>query len=140
MCRVFRLIVLGALLALPLSAAQKEGPSLTAFLQSLSPAATAQAKTVVCPQGQGGCGGCVPTFNDCRDRVYTGVNFVRQKDNDVCVYQCPYTQQCYDSSCGNPNPIPQTGAIRVRSAPGEYAMGACPAPDPNFCTTMEVGE
>ena len=140
MCRVFRWVLLGALLALPLSAAQKEEPSLTAFLQSLSPAATAQAKTIVCTQGQTGCGGCVPTFDDCRPRDYSGVSFVRQKDNGVCVYQCPYTQKCYDTSCGDPNPITLTGSFRVRSEVGQYAMGACPAADPSFCSTMQVGE
>jgi hypothetical protein len=135
MCRVFRLVLLGALLALPASAKE---PSLTAFLRSLSPAATAQ-NVQICTQGLPGCGGCIPTFDDCDNPDYSGVNFVRQKPNSVCVYQCPYTQVCRDSSCGHP-PITTSGSFRVRSAPGEYAMGACPAADPNFCVTMEVGE
>jgi hypothetical protein len=135
MCRVFRLVLLGALLALPLSAAQKTEPSLSSFLQSLSPAATAQAKTV-CPLSQPDC--CVPDYSDC-SRDYSGVNFVRQKDNGVCVYQCPYTQTCNDVSCGHA-PITTTGSFRVRSQVGQYAMGACPAPLPRYCSEMEVGE
>jgi len=139
MCRVFRLVLVGALLALPLSAAQKAEPSLSAFLQSLSPTATAQ-NTQICPQSQPGCGGCTPTYTNCGSRDYSGVNFVRQKDNGVCVYQCPYTQTCYDTSCGLPDPITKTGSFRVRSTLGQYPMGGCPAADPDFCVNMEVGE
>lgn len=136
MCRVFRLVLVGALLAFPLSAAQKTEPSLSAFLQTLSPVATAQAMTDICPLSFPNC--CTPDYSDC-SRDYSGVNFVRQKDNGVCVYQCPYTQTCNDTACNQP-PIISYGSFRVRSAVGQYPMGGCPAADPNFCVTMEVGE
>jgi hypothetical protein len=134
MCRVFRLVFLGALLALPLSAAQKAEPSLTAFLQSLNPAATAQ-NTQICTQGLPGCN-CVP--DTICTVTYTDVSFVRQKPNTVCVYQCTKNTSCNDS-CGNPSSSTDS-FFRVRSAENQYGFGQCPAADINFCSTMQVGE
>ncbi|MFL6263486.1 MAG: hypothetical protein ACJ76Y_27655 [Thermoanaerobaculia bacterium] len=128
MCRVFRLVLLGALLALPLSAAQKTEPSLSAFLQTLSPAATAQAKTI-CPLSQPSC--CEPDVTCNTD--YTSVEFLYQKANGVCVYRCGYTDTCYDS-CGHPSSS-TSGFFRVR---GQFQPGGCPAADISFCSTMVV--
>ncbi len=133
MCRAFRLVLLGALLALPLSAAQKGEPSLTAFLQSLNPAATAQ-KVQICTEGLPGCH-CAPTHCD---TTYPEFSFVRQKPNTVCVYQCLKNVTCTDA-CGNETSNTDT-SYRVRSAEGQYGFGQCPAASETICKTMEVGE
>jgi hypothetical protein len=130
MCRVFRLVLLGALLALPSFAAQPAKPSLGTFLQALSPAAAAQAKTV-CPLGLPSC--CEPIIT-CETQ-YTSVEFISQKPNGVCVYRCGQTVTC-DNSCGGSTST--SSFFRVRSAVGQFPVGGCPPADISFCTTMVV--
>lgn len=76
--------------------------------------------------------GCTPSFDDC-SREITYINFVRQKPNYVCVYQCTYTDTCYDTACGLIFPQVTNGAFRVRTEP-ILPPDECPAAEIWMCT------
>jgi hypothetical protein len=140
MCRALRFVLVGALLALPLAAAEPmssspDSSSAAPFALELSPMSTAQVKS--CPINDPECQPCIPIYSDCT-RAYNSIAFVQQKPNQVCVYVCSYTDTCYDVACDRANPRITNGTFRVRSEPYEYPVGGCPAADINFCTTMTV--
>jgi hypothetical protein len=137
MCRVFRLALLGALLAIPLAAAEPAKSTPVANPPALSPLAQALFQTVICTQGLQPPNCCEPSFDDCNTQ-YTSVSFVRQKPNGVCVYQCQDTVTCYDSTGCSPGHTTTFGSFRVRSEVGQFPMDGCPAADINFCVTMTV--
>jgi len=134
MCRVFRFALLGALLAVSLAAAK---PSPATQPLTLSPLSQALFQAIACTQGVQPPDCCIPSFDQCTTQ-YTGVSFVRQKDNGVCVYQCTDTVTCTDSTGCSPGQTVTPGSFRVRSEVGQYPMGGCPAAAIGFCSSISV--
>lgn len=127
------LVLGGCLLALPAVGDEN------ATLAKLFGAKSSQPIAMSCPPPPQICDdgpGCTPSFDDC-DREITGVNFVRQKPNWVCVYQCTYTDTCYDSVCDEPFPTVTSGGYRVRTEP-ILPPASCPAPSLEMCTTLNI--
>lgn len=140
MCRALRFVVLGALLAVPLAAAEpaqssSKSVSADSGILAFDPMSTAQVKS--CPIEDPDCN-CHPQYTYCPTRTYNSISFVNQKPNYVCVYVCYYTDTCYDTACGRQAPIYPTGTFRVRSEPYEFPWGGCPAANISFCSTMSV--
>lgn len=140
MCRVLRYALLGALLVVPLAAAEPAAtsPAANPAINPLtsSPLFGALSKSQVCTQSVPPvC--CEPDYSDC-EKVFTGVSFVRQKPNNVCVYQCPYNDVCSDTTGCTTGHTTTLKGLRVRSQIGDYPPGGCPAADISFCTTMEI--
>jgi hypothetical protein len=139
MRKALLLVVLGCLLAVPLAAAEpaaSSSPLSGADLVALGILSGAELKQIcplsaVCPPDEG----CIPRYTNCRDRVYTQINFIKQKPNLKCVYQCLYTEDCYDVFCDTEDFITVNDSHRVRIGP--YPAGQCPAADIDFCTGGE---
>jgi hypothetical protein len=136
MCRIFQCALLGLLLTVTLASAEPAKSSPAASPLALNPASQAVFQTIICPLGQTTCP-CIPDFSICSDQD-TSVSFVKQKGSGVCVYQCQFTETCYDSTGCSTGHTTTFGSFRVRSAAGQYPIGGCPAADISFCQNMAV--
>jgi hypothetical protein len=143
MRKALLLVVLGCLLAVPLAASEPAATSSSESRASLSRAdlvalgiLTGAELRQICPQS-GMCppDPCIPEYTNCQNRVYNQINFIKQKPNGKCVYQCLFSEECFDVLCNTNNSIDVDGSHRVRIGP--YPVGECPAPDIDFCTGGE---
>jgi len=127
MCRALRLALLGSLLlALPALAAETPRPmDVSHFLKSLSPLSGAENR-VICPESFPNC--CTPEYSDC-STTYSEPEFVRQKDNGVCVYACTSQTTCNDVNFCGGGPRVTNAFFRVRTGP--VAPGACGTTSPS---------
>jgi len=120
--------------------------TVTVVLAFAAAPASAQGYTCgalgVCCDGQGYCwlqdqgpygGGTeqCPASTTCGSKNYTGISFVKQKDNGKCIYECTYSVSCTTTDCTGDYPFTDSGAERWRIGP--YPAGQCPAPDMSIC-------
>jgi hypothetical protein len=116
------------------------------FLALAAAPASAQGYTCgalgVCCDGQGYCWladpgpygggteGC-PAYTTCGGKTYTGISFVKQKDNGKCVYACAYDVTCTTFDCYGEDTFTDPASERWRIGP--YPPGQCPPPDISIC-------
>jgi hypothetical protein len=108
--------------------------SLSLLLAALLAAPVAASESILppnCELSGGFCPGeCSPSFQ-LDSRMVTSINFIRKKDNDVCVYECTANDTFHDfAQCPGSQDFTTPVTFRVRIFAGAFP---CPTASPAFC-------